>query len=89
MQAPELASVLLGTSNPDRLRQWYVAAFGVEPRDYGWLTFGGFDLLIDGRDDVRNVNDEPGRMILNFHTDDAQSLAALRHDLSALADGAP
>ena len=76
MQAPELASVLLGTGNPDRLRQWYIAAFGVKPRDDGWLPFGGFNMLIDGRDDVRQVNDEPGRMILNFHTDDAATLAA-------------
>lgn len=76
MQAPELASVLLGTSDPARLRQWYIAAFGVRPRDDGWLPFGGFEMLIDGRDDVRRVNGEPGRMILNFHTDDARSLAA-------------
>jgi predicted enzyme related to lactoylglutathione lyase len=76
VQAPELASVLLGTSDPARLRHWYIAAFGVQPRDDGWLPFGGFEMLIDGRDDVRQVNDEPGRMILNFHTDDARSLAA-------------
>lgn len=76
MESPELRSILLGTADPARLRQWYGAAFQVPADDDGWLDFGGFGLLIDGRDDVAPRNAEPGRVILNFHTADARSLAA-------------
>lgn len=76
METPELGSILLGTSDPVRLRDWYVAAFDPEVDQYGWLNFGGFGVLIDGRDDVAGENPEPGRMVLNFSTDDARGLAA-------------
>jgi predicted enzyme related to lactoylglutathione lyase len=71
----ELGSILLGTRDPDSLRDWYAAAFGIQPDEGGWLPFGAVGLLIDGRDDIQPVSSEPGRIILNFHTDDARSLA--------------
>jgi len=38
-------------------------------------TFGETALLIDGRSDVAGKNPEPGRVVLNFHVDDARAVA--------------
>ena len=84
MATPALGSILLGTTNPDRLRDWYAAALA--PGDSGEAftevtptmfacTFGDTSLLIDGRDDVADQNSAPGRVILNFHVDDARATA--------------
>jgi predicted enzyme related to lactoylglutathione lyase len=43
-------------------------------------NFGDVGLLIDGRDDVTDRNPEPGRVILNFHVDDARATAARLND---------
>ena len=40
------------------------------------MIMGGVNVLIDKRDDIRDTNPEPGRVILNFHVDDARSIAA-------------
>ncbi|MBA2519941.1 MAG: VOC family protein [Chloroflexia bacterium] len=72
MNTPSIGS-LLGSVNPDRLRDWYRAAFDVEPNQDGFLEFGGVAVLIDGHDDVAPVNPEPGRVIINFHVDDARA----------------
>lgn len=71
-----LGSVLLGTSDPERLRAWYEAAFATRVDRNGWLDFGGFGVLIDGRDDVADRTVEPARVILDFTTADARALAA-------------
>jgi predicted enzyme related to lactoylglutathione lyase len=87
---PTLGSILLGTAGPQRLRDWYAAA--LTPGDSGEgltevtptmfaATFGDVGLLIDGRDDVADKNPEPGRVILNFHVDDARAIAARLSDL--------
>ena len=84
MATSTLGSILLGTSNPERLRDWYAAALA--PGDGGGgftevtptmfaCTFGDTSLLIDGRSDVVDQNPEPGRVILNFHVDDARATA--------------
>lgn len=71
VNTPTLGSILLGSQDPQRLLDWYCA-----PDDVGFLPFGATDVLIDGRADVDPVNREPGRMILNFHVDDARRTAA-------------
>ncbi len=70
-----LGSILLGSPDPQRLRDWYQAAFGRAPRDDRFIKYGGAAVLIDGRDDVAPANPEPGRVILNFHVDDARAVA--------------
>jgi predicted enzyme related to lactoylglutathione lyase len=73
-------SVLLASTDPGRLRDWYVT--GLEPAEnadldgYRILTFGGFYLMIDKRADVGDRNPEPGRMILNFDVPDARGVVA-------------
>lgn len=73
---PRLGSILLASTVPDRLRAWYQTAFSIRPDHNGVLDFGGVGLLIDGRDDIADPNPQPGRVILNFETDDAHALTA-------------
>jgi hypothetical protein len=75
MNRPMLGSILLGSADPQRLCDWYCAAFNCTPNKYGFLDFGTTEVLIDGRADVGPVNHEPGRYILNFHVDDARRAA--------------
>ena len=78
MTRTSLDSILLASTDPDRLRAWYVAA--LEPDDsgdvgaYRVLRYGGFHMMIDTRADVSDKNPEPGRVILNFGVDDARAV---------------
>jgi predicted enzyme related to lactoylglutathione lyase len=85
MATPALGSILLGTTNPDRLRAWYTDALALEHTGQGFTevsptmfacNFGDTALIIDGRTDVADKNPEPGRVILNFHVSDARATAA-------------
>lgn len=80
MAKSSLGSMLLASTDPERLRAWYVAALSPEVDEnvdeYRVLKFGEFYLLIDSRSDVTDKNPEPGRMILNFDVDDARAVAA-------------
>lgn len=75
MGRPEFGSILLGTTDPERLRAWYAAAFEPETDVDGWLRFGPVGILVDRRDDVSAKNPEPGRVIVNLHVSDARALA--------------
>jgi uncharacterized glyoxalase superfamily protein PhnB len=85
MASATLGSILLASTEPERLRAWYVDAFapGTEKIEngYGVLSFGGFYVLIDSRTDVGDANPEPGRVILNFDVDDARATAAHLSDM--------
>jgi predicted enzyme related to lactoylglutathione lyase len=78
MTHSSLTSILLASTDPDRLRAWYVAA--LEPDEnadtgpYRVLRFGSVYLMIDTRTDVGDKNPEPGRMILNFDVADARAV---------------
>jgi predicted enzyme related to lactoylglutathione lyase len=75
-----LASLLLASTDPERLAAWYAEA--LQPTDnasvatYRMLRFGDVYLMIDSRDDIGDANPEPGRIILNFDVDDARATAA-------------
>jgi predicted enzyme related to lactoylglutathione lyase len=81
MTTPTLGSILLGSADPDRLRGWYLAAFAPDETQNGFVEFGGFPVLIDGRSDVAATNPEPGRTVINFHVDDARATAAHLNEL--------
>jgi predicted enzyme related to lactoylglutathione lyase len=85
MTSPKLDGLLLASTNPGRLRDWYVAALApsssTEQDQYKMLSFGGFYLIIDSRDDVVDTNPEPGRVILNFDVDDARAVAERMSEL--------
>lgn len=80
MNLPNLDSMLLATTDPDRLRDWYVAVLKPQDHsemdDYRVLRFGAFHLLIDRRDDIGPKAGDPTRMILNFDVEDARAVAA-------------
>ncbi len=76
MTTPKMGSILLGTTRPDEMRDWYRKALAPEHEGDGPLDFGGLLLVIDQRDDVEDKNNEPTRMILNFHVDDFDAVEA-------------
>jgi predicted enzyme related to lactoylglutathione lyase len=76
MTTPRPGSILLGTTRPAELRDWYRRALAPDHEGDGGIDLGGFLLVIDQRDDVAAKNDEPGRMILNFHVDDFDAVEA-------------
>jgi NAD(P)-dependent dehydrogenase (short-subunit alcohol dehydrogenase family) len=73
---PTPGSILLGTTRPAELRDWYRKALAPGHEGDGPIDLGGFLLVIEQRDDVEAKNNEPGRMILNFHVDDFDAVAA-------------
>ena len=79
MTKSRLNSMLLASSDPERLHNWYAQAFEPEhetkTNGYRLLTFGGFTVLVDGRDDVTASNPQPERVILNFEVADARAVA--------------
>jgi predicted enzyme related to lactoylglutathione lyase/catechol 2,3-dioxygenase-like lactoylglutathione lyase family enzyme len=85
MTKSRLNSMLLASSDPERLHAWYTAAFEPEQdtktNGYRLLTFGGFTILIDRRDDVTGSNAQPGRMILNFDVADARAVVRRLDDV--------
>ena len=76
MITPKPGSIVLGTTRPAALRDWYRKALAPGHEGDGPIDFGGFLLVIDQRDDVDAKNTEPGRMILNFHVDDFAAVEA-------------
>jgi predicted enzyme related to lactoylglutathione lyase len=84
---PVLDSMLLASTDPDRLHAWYAGA--LDPAEdskvdqYRVLRFGDFHLLIDTRDDIGDRNPEPGRVIVNFDVPDARAVAARMDELGA------
>lgn len=70
-----IQSILLGSTDPDRLRTWYTEALGVTPDTDGHLAFGHVNLLIIERDDVAAEATEPGRVVLNYHVPDIKRMA--------------
>ncbi len=85
MKRPSLDSILLASTDSERLGAWYAAA--LEPDEdtkvdsYRVLTFGDFHVLIDSRTDVSDMNPEPARVIFNFDVADARAIAARLDDM--------
>ncbi len=91
MITPRPGSILLGTTQPTQLRDWYRRVLAPAYGGEGPIDLGGFLLVIEHRDDIAAKNNEPGRIILNFHVDDfdavqAQLLAAGADWLDPVAD---
>lgn len=69
-------SVLLGSTDPDRLSRFYQSVFDLdEPRE-GWVRIGEVDVLFDRRTDVAARNPEPDRFVLTVDTADARAVVA-------------
>jgi predicted enzyme related to lactoylglutathione lyase/catechol 2,3-dioxygenase-like lactoylglutathione lyase family enzyme len=93
MTKPRVNSMLLASPDPERLHAWYAAALKPEQdtktNGYWVLTFGGFSILIDRRDDVTGSNPQPARTILNFEVADARAVARRLDDMGVTWKAAP
>lgn len=82
-----MTSVMLGTTDVDRLHAWYAAILPPEhdqtQGQYRILGYAGFYLFLDPRDDVAAGNPEPGRFLLNFEVDDVRTVAAVADEHGA------
>jgi predicted enzyme related to lactoylglutathione lyase len=76
MTTPALGSIILASTDPDRLRSWYQRAFEVGPNPDGFLELGAVAVLIVPREGIADRCAEPGRIILNLHVDDAKATVA-------------
>ena len=80
-----LRSMLLASTDPERLGAWYAAALSPQEdqkvHQYRTLRFGPTYLFIDTRDDVADATAEPGRVILNFEVPDARAVVARMQDM--------
>ena len=70
-----LNSILIGSENPERLKEYYSKLFG-EPAwqggDFsGWQIGTGW-VTVGGHDQVKGENAHPGRLIWNIETADVQ-----------------
>jgi predicted enzyme related to lactoylglutathione lyase len=74
----KVSSLMLGTTELDRLHQWYVAVLPPDVDEvngqYRILGYDDFYLFLDPRDDVGGANPEQGRFLLNFDVDDARAV---------------
>jgi predicted enzyme related to lactoylglutathione lyase len=71
-----IGSILVGSTDPDRLRSWYRAAFAPDQGEQGPLDVGGVLLVFDKRSEVADKNPEPVRTMVNFHVEDARETVA-------------
>ena len=72
MASSVLGSILIGSTDPERLRSWYRGAFAPGQPEEGSLDVGGVLLVFNKRSDVADANVEPGRTIINVHVEDAR-----------------
>jgi catechol 2,3-dioxygenase-like lactoylglutathione lyase family enzyme len=82
-----IGSILIGSRDSERLRQWYGHALAVPVNQDGFLEFGEISVLIDPRQDIGGEASEPGRHIINFHVDDIHRAANRLHEMNATALG--
>jgi predicted enzyme related to lactoylglutathione lyase len=79
VSAPNLSSIMLASTDPERLHEWYRQALPPDTDEsqlqYRVLGYGATYLFIDTRDDVGPKTAEPGRVLLNFEVDDARAAA--------------
>lgn len=68
-------SILIGSENPDRLKEYYTKLFGKPGFDeggyFGWELGSGF-LTVGPHDQVKGKNTTPGRLIWNIETADVK-----------------
>jgi predicted enzyme related to lactoylglutathione lyase len=87
MSTPILNSLMLSSTDPGRLHEWYSTALPPATDDkqdqYHILGYGGFYLFLDSRDDVGATTAEPGRVVINFDVDDARAVASRIDELGS------
>jgi len=71
----DLNGILIGSENPQRLRDYYTKLFGKPGLDegvfFGW-QIGSGSVSVGPHDQVKGKNSDPGRVIWNIQTPDVQ-----------------
>jgi predicted enzyme related to lactoylglutathione lyase len=71
----KLNGLLIGTENPDKLRDYYTKLFGKPNWDeggyFGW-QIGNGSMSVGPHDQVKGKNEAPGRLIWNIETADVK-----------------
>ena len=76
MSAPNLGSILVGSSQVDAMKDWYRACFGPDENEMGAFVFGGVQLFIEEHSEVSGPNENGHRIILNLDVGDCRGLEA-------------
>jgi hypothetical protein len=79
---PRLGGLVLGSTDPQRLYEWYKAAFAPDAGPVSEempvlaLELGGSWLIFEQRDDVGEKAAEPGRALFNIEVEDIRATEA-------------
>jgi predicted enzyme related to lactoylglutathione lyase len=72
----KLSGILIGTEDPQRLKDYYAKLFGKPTWEdggyFGW-QFGDNGISFGAHDEVKGKNREPGRVIWNLESRDVKS----------------
>jgi predicted enzyme related to lactoylglutathione lyase len=74
MTAPNLGSLLVGTSQVDAMKDWYRSCFAPEENDMGAFVFGNTQLFVEEHSEVSGPNGDAHRIILNLDVADCRGL---------------
>ena len=80
MSAPNLGSILVGSSQVDAMKDWYRACFGPDENEMGAFVFGGVQLFIEEHSEVSGANENGHRIILNLDVSGCRDLEAHLND---------
>lgn len=76
MTAPNLGSLLIGTSNLDAMKNWYRQAFQPDENDMGAFVFGNVQVFVEEHSKVSGPAENGHRIILNLDVTDCRGLEA-------------
>jgi predicted enzyme related to lactoylglutathione lyase len=76
MTAPNLGSLLIGTSNLDAMKTWYRQAFQPDENEMGAFVFGNVQVFVEEHSQVSGPAENGHRIILNLDVADCRSLEA-------------
>jgi hypothetical protein len=69
-----LGSLVLGSTDPERLSAWYRAAFAPSAEAGTVLELSSGRLIFDRRDDLEPAPREAGRILINLYVDDIRAV---------------
>ena len=76
MSAPNLGSLLIGSSQVDAMKDWYRACFSAEENEMGAFVFGGVQVFIEEHSEVSGPNENGHRIIMNLDVTGCRDLEA-------------
>lgn len=74
MAAPNLGSILIGSSNVEEMKDWYRRCFTPEENEMGAFVFGNVQVFVEEHDKVSGKTENGHRIILNLDVGDCRGL---------------